>query len=62
MKLTALRCILNRHRPDRETVVSDWLDFSGECIDCGAPIRRVSHNDWRYYRSVGSQNKVQGKG
>ena len=53
MKIPALKCILNRHRPDRERVTNDRLDFTGECLDCGAPIRRVSHKDWRYNRSAG---------
>jgi len=41
------RCLFNRHTPDRHQAKWDGYNFVSTCKNCGAKIRRVSHNNWK---------------
>ena len=39
-------CLFNRHRPVREGVVWDGLNYVSNCRFCGKAIRRKSRGKW----------------
>ena len=43
----AVRCMLNRHLPERHKAGWNGTHFAGTCKGCGAPIRREGPSKWR---------------
>lgn len=44
---SALRCLLNQHKPKRREVTWDGRTYVGHCRHCGVAIERRRRGSWR---------------
>lgn len=50
MQLRRLLCVFNRHRPIRDKIEWNGLNYSGFCKYCGSDIMRLDKGGWRSHK------------
>lgn len=53
-----LLCMFNRHRPRRDRIQWDGLNYIAACRHCAGPIRRQTRGGWRMDDSGDTQKNA----
>jgi acetyl esterase/lipase len=57
MTFGRISCLFNRHRPNREKVTWDGLNYNSDCAHCGKRIFRLHGGGWRAVRAPQAQEQ-----